>query len=275
MSGAKRFLIRLIATPIMVGFVLGVVYLDFKRGETFWLRFFVGAIGLFALAEVYSMGRHRGLGPAKVLGCVAVFFAISLPPWSALATLGFTLYVMVKLVFGRMTFSVEDAGFTLLGFFYVSLFQLLWAVPLSFAYYTWFLVYLLAASKVPDMAAYLVGKAIGRHRMAPVLSPNKTWEGGIGGFVAGTAAGAAVILLSPLREAFGRVPEAVLITMSSVITIGAIVGDLVKSALKRWAGVKDSRALLPEIGGILDIADSFLISAPAAYLMVSVLSQLY
>lgn len=275
MSGAKRFLIRLIATPIMVGFVLGVVYLDFKRGETFWLRFFVGAIGLFALDEVYSMGRHRGLRPANVLGCVAVFFAISLPQWSAPATLGFTLYVIVKLVFGRMTFSVEDAGFTLLGFFYVGLFRLLWEVPLRFAYYTWFLVYLLAASKVPDMAAYLVGKAIGRHRMAPVLSPNKTWEGGIGGFVAGTAAGAAVMFLSPLRDAFGRVPGAVLITMSSVITIGAIVGDLVKSALKRWAGVKDSSALLPEIGGILDIADSFLISAPVAYLMVSVLSRLY
>lgn len=275
MSGAKRFLIRLIATPLMVGLVLGVVYLDYRRGESFWVRFFVGAVGLLALAEIYAMGRHRGLRPARVIGCVAVFLAISVPPWSDAVTLGLTLYVMVKLVFGRMTFGVEDAGYTLLGFFYTSLLRLLWAVPLPFAAYTWFLVYLLAASKVPDMAGYLVGKTIGRHRMAPVLSPNKTWEGGLAGFVAGTVASAVVMLQSPLRQVFGHVPEAVLITMGSGITIGAIVGDLVKSAVKRWAGVKDSSGLLPEIGGILDIADSFLISVPAAYLMIGLLSRLY
>jgi phosphatidate cytidylyltransferase len=105
--------------------------------------------------------------------------------------------------------------------------------------------------------------------MAPEISPNKTWEGAVAGLIAGGGIGA-WILLGPLREAF-RSPAWALVVMAVVVTIAAQMGDLVKSAIKRWAGVKDSGRLLPEFGGALDMIDSFLISGPVAWIVVQIL----
>jgi phosphatidate cytidylyltransferase len=116
---------------------------------------------------------------------------------------------------------------------------------------------------------------MGRHKMAPVVSPNKTWEGGIAGGIAGTGAGLAVILATPLREAYAGVPVAALLGLALVVTMAAQVGDLVKSAFKRWAGVKDSGRLLPEFGGMLDLVDSFLTAAPVAHFGVLLLQATF
>jgi phosphatidate cytidylyltransferase len=125
------------------------------------------------------------------------------------------------------------------------------------------------------MAAFVVGKSIGKHKMSPVVSPNKTWEGGIAGGVVGMIAGALVLWLSPLRQAYQQVPFAALLFFALVVTIAAQVGDLVKSAFKRWAGVKDSGRLLPEFGGMIDMVDSFIIAAPVAYLGTEFLRRVF
>ena len=125
------------------------------------------------------------------------------------------------------------------------------------------------------MAAFVVGKSIGKRPMTPVVSPSKTWEGGIAGGIVGTAAGLAVLLLTPLRQAYGGVPVAALLFYCLLVTIVAQVGDLVKSAFKRWAGVKDSGRLLPEFGGMLDMVDSFIIAAPVACLGTQLLHGIF
>jgi phosphatidate cytidylyltransferase len=107
------------------------------------------------------------------------------------------------------------------------------------------------------------------------VSPNKTWEGGIAGGIVGTGAGLAVILLTPLRDVYPGVPVAALLFFSLIVTIAGQVGDLVKSALKRWAGVKDSGRLLPEFGGMLDMVDSFLLEGPVAYLGTLLLLKIF
>lgn len=135
-----------------------------------------------------------------------------------------------------------------------------------------------------DIAAYFVGRAIGRHKLAPSLSPGKTWEGAIAS-VAGSvlvAAGlfalaewlqqpSASILLSFLQR---KLPAAVLsypdelwywLVLAVIVNIAAQVGDLAESALKRSAGVKDSGTLLPGHGGILDRIDALLLAAPALW----------
>ena len=122
------------------------------------------------------------------------------------------------------------------------------------------LIVLLGVTFASDTGAYAVGRLIGRHALAPRISPAKTWEGAIGGFLAG--AGAAVVL--PI--ALGLDTGAVLIAAIAVtLPIAAQAGDLLESALKRRIGVKDSSGLLPGHGGLLDRMDSQLLAAPLLY----------
>jgi phosphatidate cytidylyltransferase len=118
-----------------------------------------------------------------------------------------------------------------------------------------------------DTAAYYIGKNFGRHKMAPVISPGKTWEGAIASVVGGVFIGAIY--------AYFLIPSATLATVLIVTALGNIagqIGDLVESAYKRWGGVKDSGSWLPGHGGWLDRIDSSLLSIPAVYLILHFLT---
>lgn len=122
------------------------------------------------------------------------------------------------------------------------------------------LIALLSITFATDTGAYAVGRMWGRHRLAPRISPQKTWEGAAGAIaVGGTAAALAPRLLN-LQPAPGLAASLVL-----VLPIAAMAGDLLESALKRRAGVKDFSRLLPGHGGLLDRLDSVLLTAPSLY----------
>ena len=123
----------------------------------------------------------------------------------------------------------------------------------------WVLLAVLATFAT-DTGAFLVGRAIGRTRMAPRISPGKTWEGAVGGWLAGVAAvvGLAVLLDLPITQA-----EAV--ALGVMVGVVAQVGDLVESMLKRAAGVKDSGTLIPGHGGVLDRLDSVVFAIVVVY----------
>jgi phosphatidate cytidylyltransferase len=127
---------------------------------------------------------------------------------------------------------------------------------------SWILL-VLAVTWLQDTTAYFVGRAIGRHKMAPVLSPKKSWEGVVGGFVAS-------ILSAILAVAILGLP----ISYATAALIGAAagvvgpLGDLVESLIKRQIGIKDSGQLIPGHGGILDRIDSLLFTAPVIYYLV-------
>jgi phosphatidate cytidylyltransferase len=125
-------------------------------------------------------------------------------------------------------------------------------------------LWVVAVSKFCDVGALLTGLAIGRHKMAPVISPKKTWEGAVGGVLvsAGVGAGIAWLGMDYLPITLTP-PVAALIAMPlAVITI---VSDLIESVLKRRADSKDSGRLIPGIGGALDLTDSLILTAPVAY----------
>jgi phosphatidate cytidylyltransferase len=122
------------------------------------------------------------------------------------------------------------------------------------------LVLLLAIVWLGDTAAYAVGSRWGRRRLAPVLSPKKTWEGAAAGLAA-SLAGAAAWCGWRLGE-----PSAAVVAIGLVTAVAAQAGDLVESMLKRAAGVKDSGQLLPGHGGVLDRLDALLLAAPALLL---------
>ncbi len=284
----KKILIRVIGAPLLLAALGLVLYGDAVRDSNAGLRLLLAGVGFLAALEFYGLCSAKGIPTARwagALGAGAILF-----PWTwaaqkaglagiradfammvCLAPTVLVLWVLLKLVFRHGRFPVEGAALTLAGFLYVGLLHFVVIVPMGVRPFWCYLLFLVAANKGSDMAAYAVGKAFGRHKMTPNLSPNKTWEGAAGGAVAGTAAGAAVLLATPLREAFAGVPAAALLFFSFLVTIAAQLGDLVESAFKRWAGVKDSGRLLPEFGGMLDMVDSFLVSVPVAHILTLVL----
>jgi phosphatidate cytidylyltransferase len=116
---------------------------------------------------------------------------------------------------------------------------------------------------VSDSAQYYTGRAFGRRPLAPSISPKKTREGAVGGLIFGTAA----MVLGGLRV-FPAAPLAILVLSAATVVVLGIVGDLFESLLKRSAGVKDSSALIPGHGGVLDRIDSWLFAGPVYYVFV-------
>ena len=128
--------------------------------------------------------------------------------------------------------------------------------PLSTHLLSFFFLILMGA----DTAAYYVGRAIGKHKLAPKISPGKTWEGVAGGIVA------ALVLAAVAHFWFFReLPLKWALPLAGLMTILGILGDLTESAIKRGAGAKDAAKILPGHGGILDRLDSLLFNAPLLY----------
>lgn len=123
----------------------------------------------------------------------------------------------------------------------------------------WWLFLLLAIVWLGDTAAYYVGSKLGRHKLAPTVSPNKTWEGAVAGFATGLVA---TVLWSLWHE--GEVVGRLLL-VGAATAAAAQVGDLVESLIKRGAGLKDSGDLLPGHGGMLDRMDALLFASPVFF----------
>jgi phosphatidate cytidylyltransferase len=130
------------------------------------------------------------------------------------------------------------------------------------------LVSLIATVKMSDSGQYLVGRLIGRHKLSPVVSPGKTWEGAVGGvvFAVGTAWLVFTTVAREMVEPAPRVGPIEIVFFGILVAVAGIVGDLAESMLKRDASVKDSSTWLPGFGGVLDMIDSLLLAAPVAYL---------
>jgi phosphatidate cytidylyltransferase len=128
----------------------------------------------------------------------------------------------------------------------------------------WLVIVALGAAMIGDTAALFVGSAIGRHRFFPSISPRKSMEGAAGG-LAGT-----VLTWSLAAPPLAHIPVPHAIVLGVVCAIAAQGGDLVESALKRAAGVKDSSELIPGHGGLLDRLDALLLLGPVLYAYVTV-----
>jgi phosphatidate cytidylyltransferase len=122
----------------------------------------------------------------------------------------------------------------------------------------------LACPILADTCAYFVGCAIGKHKLCPDISPNKTIEGAIAGFIGGVAAGAIIYFLQYIYG--GSVNIIHYIILGGICGIFAQVGDLFASSIKRWMGIKDFGYLFPGHGGMMDRTDSILLCAPVTYI---------
>ena len=125
-------------------------------------------------------------------------------------------------------------------------------------------LWVVAVAKFCDVGALLTGLALGRHKMAPEISPKKTWEGAVGGVLisAGVGAGLSFLFSAQLPE---FLTPLVAVAVAGPLAIIAIISDLIESAIKRRADTKDTGHLIPGIGGAFDLTDSLLLTAPVAY----------
>jgi phosphatidate cytidylyltransferase len=260
------FVSRIAVAAILLPIVLGVVWLG-----GWWLFGLALVGGLIALHELYAMS--RGLRPIVLGGYAGLVLALlgaqlGGPTWVLLGILA-TLAAALLVFFVSSARQNAVAGFalTLLGVVWVggglACLMLVRDVPdhgrlLIFA--------ILLTVFADDTAAFFVGRAIGRHRLAPAISPGKSWEG----FVAGTIAGIAVTFFALYEQDVVTTGESLL--LGAAITIAATFGDLFESAVKRDLGVKDSGNILAGHGGVLDRVDSLLWAGPAAYVTLLALA---
>ena len=205
-------------------------------------------LGMIAMGEILSMKK---------------MFLTSFP--SHITRL-FAMYVMVLLlllhtVVHKQRFSFDDAGVLALGMLYIGIgfnnFLAARAVSFTTLLYAMLIVWL------TDSGAYLFGRKLGKHKLAPRVSPNKTWEGSICGTLLATVVLAVYLYFFPV----GYHNWGLMVFLTLLLSILGQFGDLVESALKRFYGVKDSGKILPGHGGILDRFDSMLLVMPALYLL--------
>jgi phosphatidate cytidylyltransferase len=266
----KRVLTALVLIPI----VLLIVFLGPKQH---WL-FSLAVAGVAALAgwEYLGLAQQRGANPPRisvVVALLALFFAnFEWPDWTAGAFGVLCLALLILCTFRRPVEQVmADASACIFCMFYIG-FTLLTLINLhEQPNGPSLVVFLLCAVWAGDSTALYAGRAWGRHKLAPGISPGKSWEGAIGS-VAGSliAAGILLALASYLQSrdlAILSYPDEpwYWLVLAVVVNIAAQVGDLAESALKRSAGVKDSGSLLPGHGGMLDRIDALLFAAPVLW----------
>ena len=262
----SAFWSRIVIALVLLPLVLGVVLLGG------WWLFSVALVGgLMALHELYVMG--RGLRPIVLAGYIGLILTLvgaeaGNSSWMVGGIFSTVLVAFVVFGFSDARPSATAAiSLTLLSVVWVgggiASLILLREIPENgrLAVFT-----VLIAVFADDTAAYFVGRTIGRHKMAPRISPGKSWEG----FVAGTLAAMAVAFFAMYDQGFLTDIEA--LALGAAIALSATLGDLFESAIKRDLGAKDSGRVLAGHGGVLDRVDSLLWAGPAAFYVVSALT---
>ena len=269
----RNLIVRTLSGAVLLAIVLGAAYGGaYAYGG---LLLFIVVVGMW---EFFNIAKATGARPHRTLGLIAgvVFFLTCFVQWmmpmndsiGAELLISGVLYFSALLplcfileLFHDSETPVRNVATTLMAVIYVAYpMSLMLFIP-SLITGEWtaeaFLFYLFIVWG-NDVFAYLTGVTMGKHKMAPRISPKKSWEGFVGGIVGAMAMGAigSYVVGGPLGMWLG---------LSFVVAITSVFGDLVESMFKREAGIKDSGNIIPGHGGILDRFDALLISSPFAF----------
>ena len=258
-------------TRLISGIVLVIIALATIISGSWILFFTLLAVSLIGMRELYKVMKVSDehvtvLELVGYLGAVLYYIAMKADfgNYGTMAIIISMILILFVYVFGYPKYHAEQVMAAFFGVVYV-------AVMLSFIYLTRslpdgkFLVWLIfLCSWGCDTCAYCVGMLIGKHKMAPVLSPKKSIEGAVGG-----VAGAALLVVIYAAATQGKMAEYALIC--AVGALISMVGDLAASAIKRNQNIKDYGKLIPGHGGILDRFDSVIITAPVIYYLAKMI----
>ncbi|MGN7470197.1 phosphatidate cytidylyltransferase [Brevibacillus sp. SAFN-007a] len=227
---------------------------------------------LLAVIGHFEFMRMAGIQPFHVAGILGYALVVSLL-WPSLAfsewlgismpdlMLPVLLLLLIYSVLRKNQFHIEHVALTLVGALYIGFGFTYMAAVRNLPDGLMLTALVIAAIWSTDTGAYFVGKAIGKRKLWPEISPNKTVEGALGGL------GAAILVVIVINASIGSLPFGQALLIALVAGIGGQLGDLIESALKRHFHVKDSGQLIPGHGGVLDRFDSFLLVFPILHLL--------
>jgi len=270
---------RIFSTVVLWSVILGSLYFFGAHAAVALLT----VLAALTLYEFYGMLAKMGLRPFRFLGLSLGVLMTAGPYYFdyyydapeiardipvALLVAGLVISCFRALGERDATNRVETIASTVLGILYIPfMLQFLVAILMrdaesgeNLALCLW----VVAVSKFCDVGALLTGLAIGRHKMAPSISPKKTWEGAVGGVLISGGVGAAIAYFAADRLPASLTPT-VAALVAAPLAIVTIVSDLMESAVKRRADTKDTGKLIPGIGGAFDLTDSLILTAPVAY----------
>jgi len=263
----QSFLTRFISGIVLVLLILGTCWYG---SWALWIFVvMVGYLGLYEFYRVFDVRTNSGMGIVGILGVASWMTGVKVSSGAGLTSraegmwlvlMVIFLLIMAVYVFTFPKYETKQVMAAFFGIVYVP-------VMLSFIYQTrmldggFHLVWLIFfCSWGCDTCAYCVGMLIGKHKLAPVLSPKKSIEGAVGGVVGAAALGIAYAALT-------GAPVLVYAIICAVGAIASQIGDLAASAIKRQNGIKDYGKLIPGHGGILDRFDSVIVTAPMIYIL--------
>lgn len=274
---------RILSTIGLWSLIAATMYFFRRDGVAVVLALFASA----ALHELYVMLEKLGHRPFRHSGVLLGFLLITAPHFVreyaeggekegmesaliAIAIVACCLRVMRERTGGNR---VETLIATIFGLVYLP-YMLFFIVRIMWladgAAGMMLVVWLLCAAKFCDVGALLVGSLLGRHKLAPTMSPGKTWEGAIGGVAvsAGVCAGLVALLQDYFPAGFTPWKSALAAILPATVSI---TSDLIESVLKRMSGMKDSGKTIPGIGGAFDLVDSLVLAAPVGFLILRLL----
>ena len=286
-SKAKVFARRLTSSLILWTVVLTALFSGNPLVSGWVFAAFMSFLAVTGLIEFYGMVEKRGLVCFKYWGIAAgvllmlatfirssgLFFDAGGPSgaadFEAVILIIFVLGLCVRQFVSRSnTAGILAISTTLFGLMYVpwllNFIQKIEFFPVPGVQGNFYILYFVLVTKFSDMGAYLVGSLIGKHKMIPRISPGKTWEGFFGAIVIST--GASLLFAHLAGDRLYGMNWMHALILGVILSVSAVIGDLIESLFKREAGVKDSGKLFPGIGGILDLLDSLLFNAPLMYL---------
>jgi phosphatidate cytidylyltransferase len=262
----KRILTAVVVLPFLIASIL--------ISSLWWVFVLLAAAAMvLGLWEFYLLAKRLKLQPEVAAGYLAGAALITIPLQNDPANVLLMLFVILAVTIGTLIAvtlrgapfekMIASVGSTLLGVLYIPLLgsHLLglrtgFPQPLSAHLLSFFFLVLMGS----DAGAYYTGRALGKHKLAPSISPGKTWEGAVGGIVAALAMAALAHFWF-----FREFQLKYMLSLAAIMALLGIFGDLAESALKRGAGAKDAANILPGHGGILDRLDSLLFNAPLIY----------
>jgi len=261
---------RVITAAVLIPLVL----LLLLKGGFLLLVMATALVAELATWEYLTIADAHGSRRILVLVAIAILFAATFrSPALILPAIGLCSLVLLLVCSFRSPLErvLTDCALSLFALLYIGLslatLPLLWLQPDGRS----LLIFLFCIVWTGDVAALYVGRNFGRHKLAPQISPNKTWEGSAASVAGSLLVAAALVALARWLESRSistlhfAGPLTLWLGLATLLNVFAQLGDLVESAIKRGAGVKDSGVMLPGHGGILDRIDALLLAAPALW----------
>jgi phosphatidate cytidylyltransferase len=255
-----RILVAVVGLPLLIAIIW--------FGEP-WFTILIAAMAALSSWEFYRMAGQLKIRPITYFGMAWVLLVVISPhcPYALTTPFLLTSAIVISLIWLLFRSPREQAftnwAWTMAGILYIGWMLSYWIEIRSLEAGKELVFWAMFTTFASDTSAFFIGRAWGKHAMAPSISPGKTWEGAIGGLLASIIASLILGAIFPLPFNYWQIA-----LLGGIISIFAQLGDLVESILKRNTGVKDTGKLIPGHGGILDRIDSLIFTGVVVYYCV-------